>query len=335
MGSYLRYVAKRLLAYVAVILVAVMINFLIPRLIPGDPIMIIVGRLSAKGATTGGVELVEQYKHRFGLDADLFTQFFSYLRETLRGNLGYSIIHFPCRVDALIVTAIPWTIGLLSITTITSWAIGTLMGTLSGWSEKSSKFSKIASSISLVLYATPYWILAMILVFAFAYTFAIFPMSGGFTHGVSPSINVGFILDVVRHSMLPMLSIILSSLGWWYLSMRSLIVGLKGKDFILMAEAKGLSKSRIMWKYAFRNALLPQVTGLALTLGNIMGGALLTEVIFAYPGLGWLLYNAVTNLDYPVVQGITLIIILAVCTATLILDLIYPLIDPRVSYVGE
>ena len=334
MGSYLRYIAKRTVMFAIVVMVAIAIIFVIPRLMPGNPVMAIMARMASVGARIGYEDLVVEYNQRFGLDKDLLTQFVSYLRELLKGNLGYSIADFPERVDVMIARALPWTLGLLGFATVISWLLGTLIGALVGWRGEESKVGSILVSVSLVLYAIPYYLLAMILVFLLAYTMGIFPISGGYTIGTVPSLSLDFFLDVMRHAALPALSIISVSLGWWILSMRSMIVGLKGEDFVTMAEAKGLSDRRIMLKYAFRNALLPQVTGLALSLGSIINGALLTEIIFAYPGLGWLLLHAIQGLDYPLIQGIVLLVILSVCLATYIIDIVYPLVDPRVKIGG-
>jgi peptide/nickel transport system permease protein len=326
---------QRVITYFSVVFAALMINFAIPRFIPGDPLTIIIGRLSYQGAKIGAEGLIEEYKRMFGLKGDMITQLISYLREVFKGNLGYSIMAFPTTVTELIMRSLPWTIGLLLTTTLVSWGVGTLIGAIAGWRGEESKLSKIFSPLALVLYTIPYWLLAMILIFMLAYTLALFPLSGGYSPWMTPSLSLDFILDLARHATLPALSIILSSLGWWFLSMRSMIIAMKGEDFMLLAEAKGLGEKRIMWKYAFRNALLPQVTALALAIGYIASGALLTEVIFAYPGIGWLLYTAIVNLDYPLIQGVTLIIILCVCTATFILDVIYPLVDPRIKVRGE
>ena len=327
-----KYVAQRLVLYFIVFLMATLINFMVPRAVPGDPIQSMIAGLSMQGELIGGQELVEEYRRLFGLDKDFLTQFFSYLRETFRGNLGYSISYFPSTVSELIVRSLPWTIGLLLTTTVLSWILGTLIGALIGWKGEKSLFGKVFSPIVIALYAIPYWLMAIILVSIFAFTLAILPMSGGYTHGTIPNMSADFVMDVVRHSLLPALSIIIINLGWWYLSMRSMVIRTKGEDFILMAYAKGLKENDIMWNYSFRNNLLPQVTGLALSLGQIIGGALLTETIFAYPGLGWLLYGATTSLDFPLIQGITLMITITLCTATMILDLILPLIDPRIKY---
>jgi peptide/nickel transport system permease protein len=185
---------------------------------------------------------------------------------------------------------------------------------------------------ALVLYTTPYYILAIIMIFLLAFQWPIFPLSGAYSLGMRPGWNMAFFLDVTRHAALPTLSIILVSLGWWFLSMRSLITGLKGEDYIVNAEAMGIKKRRILWGFAFRNALLPQATGLAIAFGHIVGGALVTEVIFAYPGIGWLIFNSIKGLDFPVIQGCVLLIIIAVAVANFAVDALYPLIDPRIRY---
>src|SRR5690606_15732034 len=195
------------------------------------------------------------------------------IRELLRGNLGYSIANFPSQVSDLIRVSLPWTIGLLTITTIVSWIIGSVIGAVAGWKGSRSKVIQALVPIALILYATPYYILAIILIFLFAFTWRIFPLSGAYSLTSTPSFTLSFILDVIRHGTLPALIIILVSLGWWFLSMRSLITSLKGEDYILNAEAMGLKERRILWGYAFRNALLPQVTGLAISLGHIVSGA--------------------------------------------------------------
>ena len=329
------FIGYRIILYIATIFVALVINFLIPRLVPGSPINIILAQLSYHGQNIGMDELVIEYKRMFGLDKDLWTQFILYLKELFKGNLGYSIVNFPSTVSEIILPFIPWTIGLLSVTVIISWTLGNLLGAIVGWKGVKSKIGNTLIAIPLVLGTIPYYLLAIILVFVFGYLLAWFPLTGGYSAGIKIAFSLEFITSVIYHSILPALSIILSSLGWWFLGARSLMVTIKGEDYILMAEAKGLPERKILWKYGFRNCMLPQVTGLALSLGNIMGGALLTEMVFTYPGIGWRLYNAIVTSDYPVIQGIILIITICICTATLILDLIYPLIDPRARSGSE
>jgi peptide/nickel transport system permease protein len=291
-------------------------------------------KLSAVGARVSP-ELVAEYTRRFGLDKSLWEQYVSFLGQLARGDLGYSISSFPSQVSDLLRSALPWTIGLLTVTTLVSWVLGSLLGAVVGWQGSRSRFLQALVPAALVLYTIPYYILAILLLFAFAFYWRIFPLSGAYSVGLRPALTTSFAGDVLRHAALPALSIVLVSLGWWFLSMRSLISGLKGEDYILMAEAKGLSDRRILWGYAFRNALLPQATGLALSLGAVVGGALITEVIFAYQGIGWLIYQSIRTLDYPVIQGSVLLVIVSVATANLVIDLIYPLIDPRIRQAGR
>jgi len=332
MLAYLRYLSERFVTLVATIFISVTIVFFVPRLVPGDPLGAVFLKLAAIGGSLGATELVEEYTRMFGLDKSLWEQYVSFLRELARGNLGYSISSFPSQVSELLGAALPWTIGLLTVTTLLSWILGSLIGAVVGWRGKKSPFFQALVPIALVLYTTPYYILAIILVFLFAFHWRIFPLSGAHSVGLEPKLSLEYILDVLRHAVLPALSILLVSLGWWFLSMRSLITSLKGEDYILHAEAKGLTDRRILWGYAFRNALLPQATGLAISLGRIVGGALITEVIFAYPGLGWLIYNSITSLDFPVIQGGVLLVVLSVAFANFIIDIIYPLIDPRIRH---
>lgn len=332
MVAYLRYLLERFVIFVATIIVSVTIVFVVPRLVPGSPLSAVFSKLAQVGGSLNAPELVEEYNRRFGLDKSVWEQYLSYLRELARGNLGYSISSFPSHVTDLLRPALPWTIGLLTLTTLISWVLGSLIGAVVGWRGGKSRFFQALVPVALVLYTTPYYILALIFVFLFAFHWRIFPLSGAYSVGLRPNLSLDFALDVLRHAVLPALSIILVSLGWWFLSMRSLITSLKGEDYVLQAEAKGLPDRRILWGYAFRNAMLPQATGLAISLGNIVGGALITEVIFAYPGLGWVIYEAIKGLDFPVIQGGVLLIIFAVASANFVIDITYPLIDPRIRH---
>lgn len=335
MSDYLKYLAERFVIFVATIVISITIVFFIPRLVPGDPLGAVFLKLAKVGAGAGATELVEEYNRLFSLDKSLGEQYLSYLRELARGNLGYSIGSFPSQVTDLMRPALPWTIGLLTVTTLVSWVLGSLIGAVAGWRGSKSRPFQALALIALVLYTTPYYILAIILLFLFALHWKIFPLSGAYSVGTRPELSLDFAVDLLRHATLPALSIVLVSLGSWFLGMRSLITSLKGEDYILQAEAKGLTDRLILWHYAFRNALLPQTTGLAISLGHIVGGALVTEVIFAYPGIGWLIFNATKSLDFPVIQGSVLFIIFAVATTNLVIDLTYPLIDPRIRQTGR
>jgi peptide/nickel transport system permease protein len=332
MISYLKYIGERSIIFFVTVFISLTVIFFVPRFVPGDPMGAIMLKLAAMGGSMNSTALIEEYTRIFGLDRSLWDQYISFWQQLSRGNLGYSISSFPSQVTDLIRISLPWTIGLLIGTTIISWVIGSILGAAVGWKGKQSRLFQAFVPVALVLYTTPYYILALVLVYFFAAYWQIFPLSGAYTVGMTPEFSLPFIGDLLHHSALPALSIILVSLGWWFLSMRSLITGLKGEDYINYAEAMGIKKQRILWGYAFRNALLPQTTGLAISLGHIVSGALVTEVIFAYPGIGWLIFNSIKSLDFPVIQGSIMLIILSVEIASFLIDILYPLIDPRIRY---
>ncbi len=332
MISYLKYVGKRFVLLLVTVFISITVIFFVPRLVPGDPMGGIMLKLAAMGGNMGSTDLIEAYRKMFGLDKSVWEQYISFMRELLRGNLGYSITSFPSQVSDLIRLALPWTLGLLVVTTLLSWVLGSIFGAVVGWKGKKSPVFQLFVPLALVLYTTPYYILALILIYLFAAYWQVFPLSGASSVGITQEFSLKYILDLLHHAALPALSIILVSLGGWFLSMRSLITTQKGEDYIHNAEAMGIKESRILWGYAFRNALLPQATGLAISLGHIVSGALVTEVIFAYPGIGWLIFNSIKGLDFPVIQGSILLIILSVAAANFIIDIAYPLIDPRIRY---
>lgn len=335
MNPYVRYVGRRFLLLLATVFISITVVFFVPRMVPGEPMTAIFANMASVGGSVNAQQMIAEYRLRFGLDDPLWQQYLSFWRELLQGNLGISISNFPTPVSEMLVRALPWTIGLLTITTLLSWVLGSIMGAIVGWRGREAGASRLLVPVSLLLYTTPYYILALILVFLFAFQWPIFPLSGAYSVGMRPGFNTAFILDVLHHAVLPALSILLVSLGWWFLSMRSLIITLKGEDYILNAQAMGIEEQRITWGYAFRNALLPQTTGLAIALGHIVGGALITEVIFAYPGVGYQIYNAIKSLDYPLIQGGVLIIIVSVALANFVIDVAYPLIDPRIRYASS
>jgi len=328
-----KYFIRRTILFVIIMLIALFINFTIPRFAPGNPIGTVIAMIERQGSRFENIqEVIDTYETMFGLKGSIPEQFVRYLSEISKGNLGYSIRYFPVRVSTLLGRALPFSIFLLGVSTAISWALGTVIGLFAGWKSE-SRLSKTFSYVALILNVVPYYMLALVLIFLLAYVMAIFPFGGAYAGTLKMDwTSIEFIKSLLYHSFLPSLSIVITSLGWWFLSIRSLIVDLKGEDFILLAEAKGLKESRIMWKHAFRNALLPQLTMLALSLGGVVNGSLLTEMIFSYPGLGLLLFESIATADYTVIQGITLIITLSVGFATFIIDALYPLVDPRITY---
>ena len=316
------------------VFVAITANFFIPRLIPGDPITVMLSKMSITGAMTAdGAELVEAYRKQFGLDGSWLTQYKSYILNLFQGDLGPSIMSFPTTVQELLITAIPWTIGLLAVATVISWVLGNLLGALVGW-KRESKTNSVILYLSLCLNQVPYYFIALILVFILAYTLPIFPTTGAFSVIGTQHEGLRLVVDIVYHATLPALSIIISFIGYWIITMRSLIITTLGEDYTLLAEAKGLKRSVILSKYAFRNALLPQAAALGMALGFVLNGSILLETIFNYPGIGALLLLAIGNVDYNLMQGILLLTVMAVLSANLILEMLYPLIDPRITH-GE
>ena len=333
-STYMRYIGRKLIPYTITVFVAITANFFIPRLIPGDPITVMLNRMGGTGASTAdGAEIVEAYRKQFGLDGSWLTQYKNYILNLFQGDLGPSIMSFPTTVLEILMTAIPWTIGLLVVATVISWVLGNLLGVLIGW-RRESKTNSVILYLSLCLNQVPYYFIALILIFSLAYTLPIFPTTGAYSVIGTQYEGLRLVVDIVYHATLPALSIIISFIGYWIITMRSLIITTLGEDYILLAEAKGLKRSVILSKYAFRNALLPQTAALGMQLGFVLNGAILLEIIFNYPGIGAILFLAIGNVDYNVMQGILLLTVLSVLSANFILEMLYPLIDPRITH-GE
>jgi peptide/nickel transport system permease protein len=321
--------------FVFVVFVAASMNFLIPRLAPGNPIGAITSRMQqASSGIENGQAMFEAYRERFGLNKPIYVQYITYLWNTFRLDFGYSLSAFPATVGEIIRPSIMWSIGLITTCVLITFALGVAAGALLAW-KGTPPMVKMVIPFTMVFSVLPYYLLALLLLYALAYTTSLFPMGGAYNSRITPGFTWEFWQDVAYHSVLPGLSIILSSLGLWALTMRGLMVNTFGEDYMLLAEAKGLPRQRILWWYAVRNAIPPQLTHLAIALGYVVSGAILVEIIFAYPGLGYLLYQSITNSDYTVIQGITLILAVSVGLAVLIIDLIYPRLDPRVTYVAE
>jgi peptide/nickel transport system permease protein len=247
----------------------------------------------------------------------------------VRFDFGQSIMHYPARVGDLILQALPWTIGLMSIATLMAFACGTLLGAVAGW-MRAPRLVRLAMPVLMVFSAIPYYLVGLVLIYLFAHTLKWFPLGGGFAVSSDPGLTLRFVLELAYYAALPAASIVISSLGTWALGMRGLIVGLQGEDYMLYGEALGLGPRRLFFDYAVRNALLPQATHLALSIGHIATGSILVELVFGYPGLGNLLYQAVRYLDYFTIYGVVMMLILSIAIAMFIMDLCYPLLDPRV-----
>lgn len=326
------YLVRRIVVFLLIVWVAASLNFLVPRLAPGDPIGAMLTRMAQQGASVAGsADIIDRYRTSFGLDDPLLIQYLKYLGALARLDLGISLSNFPASVSDIIGRALPWTVALLVTATVMSFVVGNLLGAALAW-RGSPRWTRLLAGPMMVLAAIPYYLLAILLLFVFAFTLRWFPVGGSASVGAAAELTPERIADVAYHSILPALSIVLSAVGGWMLGMRAMMVGVLESDYLTLAEAKGLSQRRIFAWYAMRNAILPQVTGLALYLGTTVSGAVLVEVIFSYPGVGFLLFQAIQNADYTLIQGITFILVLAVSLGILILDLVYPLLDPRISY---
>lgn len=329
----LEYVIRRLGLFVVIMWAAATLNFFLPRASGQDAVRNQLMQQATRGGylQAGIDQMVEEYNKKFGLDTPLWRQYVNYLWDVARFDFGYSMANYPATVVGMMEDALPWTIGLLLTTTILAFAIGTLLGALLAW-PKAPRFIHLLFPPLLTLSAIPFFLLGLLLLYLFAFKRPWFPLFGGYKPGTFPEWSFSFAADVLKHSFLPACSILLASLGFWALGMRGMMVTTEGEDYMIFAEAAGLKSATLFFQYAVRNALLPQTTALGISLGNVLSGAVLVEVVFSYPGIGSVLFNAIRQFDYFVLQGIIFTIVLSVTLATLILDLIYPLLDPRISY---
>ena len=330
----LAYFIKRLIYCALVVFGAATLIFFLPRLASErNPIVERMGQTAAAaGILSEGVEEMQKaWEAKFGLDKPLWQQYLNYLSDALHLDFGYSLAYFPAKVKDQIAGALPWTIGLFGVATIIAFLLGSLSGALLAW-PKAPKCLQYILPLVLTLSAVPYYLLGLVLLFLFAFTVRWFPLSGGYSIGVIPEFSFDFIWDVLHHSLLPGIAMFLTGVGFWALQMRGLMVLGLEENYITFAEAKGLKGSRIFFRYAVRNVLLPQVTALAIALGQVISGAILVEIVFGYPGLGTLLLKAVSGFDYNLISGIVFIIILIIAISTLIVDLICPFLDPRITH---
>lgn len=328
------YVVQRIVLFFAIMWLAATINFVLPRLATGrDPIREqLIAQSMRGGFMSQSMEvMVQEYRVKFGLDEPLPKQYVNYLWNTIRFDLGKSLTNYPKAVMNLIGEALPWTLGIVSFAIVTSFTLGTILGALIAW-PRAPRFLKYTVPFLLTFSAVPFYILGLILIYFFAFQLKWFPIGGGYPIGTVPTFTFGFVTKLIYHAMLPSLSMILASTGGWALGMRGMMVTIQGEDYMNYAEAKGLPDGRIFFGYAVRNAMLPQTTGLALSLGQLIAGAGLVEVVFGYPGIGSLLGQSITQFDYTTIYGIVFFLIVTLGIVLLVLDLLYPLIDPRINY---
>lgn len=322
-----RYFVRRLGFYAMAAAIAVTLNFLIPRLMPGNPASALIAQMQQKQPLSSAQ--VEAIYRLFGAPGEpLWDQYVTYLGQVARFDFGISVAYYPTPVWEVISTGLPWTIGLVGLTAVLSFLIGTAAGVVSG-SRVGSRFDSFVTPASMFLGSLPYFWVALLLVMAFGVQLGWLPVGGGYDGDLMPALNPEFLGSVVTHGILPATTMVIASLGGWLVGMRNMMVTTVSEDYVLLARAKGLSKARVMFQYAARNAVLPSVAGFALTIGTVVSGQLLVEIVFAYPGVGYLLYQAVSSVDYPLMQALFLNVSLSVLAANFIADSVYGLIDPR------
>ena len=319
-----RYLLRKLLVYGLTFFVAVTINWMIPRFMPGDPVSSMLARASL--AEPAAVEAMRaHYTALFGFDRPLFEQYLNFWAALLRGDLGISIWLFPTPVWDVIVRAVPYTLGLLVPATLLSWVAGNRFG---AFAARRRWLDNTALPVGYILTATPYMWLAILMAWGLGVVAGLFPVSGGYSFALQPSWSWEFLWDLARHWFLPFASLFIVAFGGWAIGMRNMIIYELEADYANYLAALG-APSRLIRRYAFRNAMLPQITGLALQLGTLVAGALVTEVVFSYPGLGHLILKAIQNQDFFLLQGTFLFIVIGVLIANFIIDLVYIVVDPR------
>ncbi len=323
------YILPRIVQWAVVIFVGVTIIFLIPRFSPINPVDDMIGRMTAfQTMDPQAVVLMRAtMQDLYGLDGSLLEQYINFWQRLLQGDLGPSFQNFPTPVNEIIAAGLPWTVGLLTTSTIMSWLLGIFVGSLVGYFQH-RRWAQVLERVVIVIYPTPYVIIALILMVLFTFYWPIFPMVGG-AQG-KPALNWEYISSILRFGFLPALSIVIGGFAFRFIIAKALATTEIASDYVQYAELAAVPKRRIVYSYIIRNTMLPHVNDLALSLGAMFEGALITEVVFGYPGLGSKLFTAISNADYNIVMGIVLLSIVGIATGSLIVDLLYPVFDPRV-----
>lgn len=322
----MKFLVRRLGFLLVALWAALTVNFFIPRLMPGNPAEAILanfrGRLNPSSLKAIEVAL------GIGGHQNLVTAYFKYLGNTLTGNFGISTSYFPVSVTSVISKALPWSLGLVGVSTILGFVLGTGIGAIAAW-RRGGVLDNVLPPTFIIISAFPYFWVGILSIWLFSLTLNWFPTLGGYTETASPALTWGFVGDILWHAVLPAFTILITSVGGWILTMRNNMITVVAEDYVKMARAKGLTPRRILWQYAGRNALLPNLTGFAMSLGFVISGAILVEYVFNYPGVGFLLLQAVGNQDFPLMQTLFLFITVAVLVAIFISDIATALLDPR------
>jgi len=326
--GYRKFFFNKLFWLLITMVFAFILNFILPRLMPGDPVAAIIARIAqGMSSSTGMKDVYEQYTKLFGTDKTIIEQFFIYVKNVIHGNFGLSFSQYPRPVSDIIHSAIMWTVCLQFPAILVSWILGNLLGALAAYIKKG--FDKVLMPISIFLSNIPAFGMAIILLVIFGVELKWFPTSGGYGFDLIPNMSLKFIWSVIVHYQLPFWSIVLTAIGGQVIGMRSMSIYELNADYVKYSRFMGI-KDKTIVKYVFRNAMLPQITGLALSLGTMVGGALVAEIIFSYPGLGYTLLNGIMGQDYPLISAVTMIITIMVVMANFLIEIMYGLIDPRI-----
>ncbi len=328
----MRFALRRLAFFLFTLWAALTINFLLPHLMPGNPAEAMLSKFH--GEITP--QTLKALDALFGLNSHqgLLAQYFAYLHQVLTGNFGISLTFYPQTVRSVISGAIWWTVGLVGVTTVLAFALGTGLGIVSAW-RRGGKLDSVVPPVFVITSAIPYFWMGMMLVLIFGITLHWLPYQGGYyVSADTPSFSLGYIGDVLSHAILPAAALLITTIGTWILTMRNTMITTLAEDYVRMARAKGLPGRRIMVDYAARNAILPNLTGFAMSLGFVVSGAILIEYVFNYPGVGYMLLQAVQGEDYPLMQALFLLITVAVLVAILLADIATALLDPRTRAAG-
>lgn len=332
MGLSRSYLIRRFGIFFLTIWISATLIYIIPRIAPGDPIAAMVSRMTEQaGYIENSDKIIEGWRARFGLDDPPLEQYVKYLGNLVVLDLGYSLANFPANVSDMIGRALPWTLGLLTVATAITFLLGNLLGALLAW-RQTPGLIKLMIPMTMVFTSIPSILAAIFLIYVFAFNLHWFPLTGSIERGLQEELSWKFVSSVIEHGTLPALSIVLVSFGYWALGMRGMMITVEGEDYMHLAQAKGLRPFYILYRYMIRNAILPQVTALAIAIGTLVSGQVLVEYIFSYRGMGSLIFSAIRNQDFPVIQGTSFILIVMTALAVFIIDMIYPLIDPRISY---
>jgi len=329
MSPYTKYFFRKFIWYFLTIIIAISLNFFLPKFIKGNPVSEIITKLG-QGMTDANTQkkLYESFMRQFGLDKPIIVQYFIYLKNLVQGNLGTSFGLYPRSVASILRSAVLWTIALQLPAILVGWVLGNVLGAFAAY--KKGIFDKTILPIALYVSSVPFFALSIVFLYVFALNLGWFPIGGGYSYQMIPSLSLKFISSALRHYTLPFLSIVIVTIGGQALGMRSMSIYELNTDYVLYSKLMGIRESKIIF-YVFRNAMLPQITGLALTIGTMIGGALVTEIVFNYPGIGTWMFTAIRTLDYPLLSGCTLLITIAVLLANFSIEIIYALVDPRIK----